>query len=606
MNLGRTTRGQYRGAQSQSHLRQVPTSRRKTNIVQLKPNATLPTRRVPQAPPVYRPQPVPRVLQKKMSVPGQTIDRSIRTPLAPPVYCPQTTPRVLQRKIALVERSALVRAPGQPISPPIYRPQPTPTAVQMKEPRTPTAAHYKSTSIQRQMQERAQVLREQAGQSRSPSSSNSGAVQPFELEAGRASAGRRVVRFPPVARSQTAAPALQRLTANAIANLRFGPSVSIGSRPQPSGVIQRALTEAGTAYLQHIQTTFTYGGLPEAHVIATNLGFQTRVFDLHQGRLRLLSAVGAGNVSNLSLFWDRQHQHYKVLTGGAVQGQLFDPVQNQNLIAHDPTGDGNCMYEAMYYIYRQGDATIVGELVNNPQRRAQYVRRMRTIAAENFDPVLANILGEELMAYDDDVVLPTLSSRGDVVKIIAAVYESYSPKVYYLVRNKEDYDFYTRSNKTKASKKNLDAELRDDYKVKDKDLRKAVLAALSVDRSYFLEKKEVKLDLKSMEQLIDDKDIKVYIDHHQDKHQHPDSAIYGAWKHKRGSSFASGKGRKWHEQNTAETIKSWALEQSLKEGDTRYPKKVPMSDGYIYDAAVMLLKGIIYVAYHCNPMKSEK
>ena len=79
-------------------------------------------------PQAYRPQPTPRVLQKKSvrSLQAQTACSGSK-PVAPPVYRPQLVPKVLQTKI---------HAPGQPPSPskgaPVYRPLPTPRVLQRK------------------------------------------------------------------------------------------------------------------------------------------------------------------------------------------------------------------------------------------------------------------------------------------------------------------------------------------------------------------------------------------------------------------------------------------------------------------------------------------
>lgn len=110
-------------------------------------------------------------------------------------------------------------------------------------------------------------------------------------------------------------------------------------------------------------------------------------------------------------------------------------------------------------------------------------------------------------------------------------------------------------------------------------------------------------------QVINQENIAVYIDTHQDKHQHPSSVIFGPWQHKRGSNFAQGKDLAWHAANSAVTIRDYALaahaDGLLREGITHYPKKAPMSDGIIYDAAITLIGGKIYVVYHCNPPESE-
>ncbi len=81
----------------------------------------------PTAPPVYRPQPTPKVLQRKSAAVTPPANAAQRTPAAPPVYRPQAPPRVLQTK-----------APGS-AAPPVYRPQPLPRVLQRKSDQTPTA-----------------------------------------------------------------------------------------------------------------------------------------------------------------------------------------------------------------------------------------------------------------------------------------------------------------------------------------------------------------------------------------------------------------------------------------------------------------------------------
>ena len=88
----------------------------------------------PVAPPAYRPQPAPKVLQPKAAH-GQTarVDKVERKPFAPPAYRPQTTPLVLQRKaVAGQPASAPARAKPSPAAPPVYRPQSEPRVLQRK------------------------------------------------------------------------------------------------------------------------------------------------------------------------------------------------------------------------------------------------------------------------------------------------------------------------------------------------------------------------------------------------------------------------------------------------------------------------------------------
>ncbi len=65
--------------------------RKNSLAVQLKTRAV--------APPVYRPNPVPRVCQLKPATPQPKAVAGTRAPQAPPVYRPQPVPKVLQRKV---------------------------------------------------------------------------------------------------------------------------------------------------------------------------------------------------------------------------------------------------------------------------------------------------------------------------------------------------------------------------------------------------------------------------------------------------------------------------------------------------------------------------
>ena len=77
--------------------------------------------KLPVAPAVYRPQPTPKVLQRKTAG-SQSPPQSGSKPIAPPVYRPQAVPKCLQTKMATV-------APAVKSSP-VYRPQPVPNVLQ--------------------------------------------------------------------------------------------------------------------------------------------------------------------------------------------------------------------------------------------------------------------------------------------------------------------------------------------------------------------------------------------------------------------------------------------------------------------------------------------
>jgi hypothetical protein len=110
------------------------------------------------APPVYRPQPVPKVLQKKSAIqpPPPQLLTSARKPVAPPVYRPLPVQR-RETPGMPVNRSpqmGVLKKPVGPgantrlIGPAVYRPQPTPKVLQKKDVRT-GGVYPKSTVIQR-------------------------------------------------------------------------------------------------------------------------------------------------------------------------------------------------------------------------------------------------------------------------------------------------------------------------------------------------------------------------------------------------------------------------------------------------------------------------
>lgn len=70
------------------------------------------SQRKPVAPPAYRPQPVPKVLQRKaLNTPAAAAEKPARVS-APPVYRPLPTPKILQRKTATPNHPNSVPRPG--------------------------------------------------------------------------------------------------------------------------------------------------------------------------------------------------------------------------------------------------------------------------------------------------------------------------------------------------------------------------------------------------------------------------------------------------------------------------------------------------------------
>jgi hypothetical protein len=102
-------------------------------------------------------------------------------------------------------------------------------------------------------------------------------------------------------------------------------------------------------------------------------------------------------------------------------------------------------------------------------------------------------------------------------------------------------------------------------------------------------------------------EVQVHLEAHQNKHQHHKSMIpqLGTWTKKKGTTFKAGRGLDWHRNNTAVTMRNWALGLGLTDGQSRTAVKEPMADGYIYDAKAMRAGGVLNVTYHCNPPQNE-
>lgn len=100
MNAGRKWPSQPQP--HQHRLGQHPAQPHRPGVLQ--PKAAAPqVRQTPSAPPVYHPQPTPKVLQRKVVTTNRPANQPARAPLVPPVYRPQPMPVVLQRKASVVQ-----------------------------------------------------------------------------------------------------------------------------------------------------------------------------------------------------------------------------------------------------------------------------------------------------------------------------------------------------------------------------------------------------------------------------------------------------------------------------------------------------------------------
>jgi hypothetical protein len=111
-------------------------------------------------------------------------------------------------------------------------------------------------------------------------------------------------------------------------------------------------------------------------------------------------------------------------------------------------------------------------------------------------------------------------------------------------------------------------------------------------------------------ELLDEDNVVVLIDHHQQKHQRDKIAEFPAYSGEPGSKFAVGKGLAWHQGNTAQVVKrtvQQSVAQKLVTTTKDYtPAKVP-KDGIVYDLIIRYDEptGKFVGSYHCNPLRDE-
>jgi hypothetical protein len=105
------------------------------------------TRRMPSAPPVYRPQPMPKVLQTKMPATHQSLSHTGRARSASEalrLYSPQSAPVVLQTKTPIATPITVEpQLAHSPAAPSIYRPQHASAIVQPESVASPREAMIK-------------------------------------------------------------------------------------------------------------------------------------------------------------------------------------------------------------------------------------------------------------------------------------------------------------------------------------------------------------------------------------------------------------------------------------------------------------------------------
>ena len=119
---------------------------------------------------------------------------------------------------------------------------------------------------------------------------------------------------------------------------------------------------------------------------------------------------------------------------------------------------------------------------------------------------------------------------------------------------------------------------------------------------------KVEFDTANNIELLDEDNIVVLIDHHQQKHQRDKIAHFPPYTGEPGSKFAAGKNLDWHRRNTAAVVKE-TVQDCVDRGVTSrtgaYAPSKDAIDGIIYDLGITYddATGKWVGSYHCNPVK---
>jgi len=140
------------------HRQAGPAPQFKPTVAELRTVVTGKSVKRPVAPPVYRPQQTPRVLQTKSSLAQHSqLVQTRRQPIAPPVYRPQQIPKVLQTKSAMPPHPHSGQAPSRLVPPPAYRPEAKKIVQPQAHPQLRKAPPPTDPSVWRSKQENPQA-----------------------------------------------------------------------------------------------------------------------------------------------------------------------------------------------------------------------------------------------------------------------------------------------------------------------------------------------------------------------------------------------------------------------------------------------------------------
>lgn len=220
------------------------------------------------------------------------------------------------------------------------------------------------------------------------------------------------------------------------------------------------LNTEGEAYIDKLKNSRMWGGYPEAHAVSGKYGFKTTIFSVNHtdggDQLQQMEEVGSGAASRFNLLWNGAH--YMVIVGGADGGAVPQ-------VDFNPTPDGNCLFAALHYIWRDGGPYWKRELHDTKEQeaRASYLRGVAADELESNNPDLVNILGEELAVSGKDLSANPESRIGSgskpgeklvqLNKVVLQLYKKYPPKDYMFKTEKKTETMTPRDSDTGSATK---------------------------------------------------------------------------------------------------------------------------------------------------------
>lgn len=206
------------------------------------------------------------------------------------------------------------------------------------------------------------------------------------------------------------------------------------------------IVQKAEGYLEDLKETNRWGGEPEAHAIASAFGFTTRIYrnlgDMNNPMT--YTTVGNGRKPPYYLYWDGAH---------------YVVVNKKGRIIHDPVGDGNCMFEAVYFILK---GRIAHRLLRSENIRIAAVRSMRVTAANWMltQPELLDILEDE---YAQEKEIKKQSQEEfpsnlnlQTLMFLEHAYKTFPPKSFHIHATSKSHYFADRETNQNASTGNVD------------------------------------------------------------------------------------------------------------------------------------------------------